>query len=56
MHRVAEDEKENEREEVVEEQDRAIAQRKLQVDPGEGEKSFHRLFSRSSVAVALWAT
>jgi hypothetical protein len=56
MHRIAEDKEEDEREEVVEEQDRAIAQRELQIDPGESEESFHRLRSLISVAVALWAT
>jgi hypothetical protein len=41
MHRVAENEKENQWKEVIEEQDRAIAQRELQVDASESEKGFH---------------
>ena len=51
IHRKAEDEKEDQRKEIIEEEDRPVPKRQLQVDAHEGEERFH-----SSVAVALWAT
>jgi hypothetical protein len=51
VHREAENEKEDKRKEIVEEEDRPVSKRELQVDPQEREECFH-----SSVAVALWAT
>ena len=43
MHGVAENEKEDERKEVVEEQDRPVPKRELQIDLRESEKRFHRI-------------
>ena len=45
---LGENEKENEREEVIEEEDRAIPARQLQIDLEKSEKRFHSLVAQTS--------